>query len=143
MVLESRTRKGSLGEDCAIDTLTVKGYRILARNWRGGRGEVDVLAQDGNVVVAVEVKSRSGCGTGLDPSHWMPSVAQQQRIVRATHAFLRQRPGGLTECRFDVLLVEIEGSTGRVLVHFQGAFDACSWPAKPHPRASVGWKRLR
>ena len=46
MVLESRTRTGDLGEDCAVHRLESMGYRILTQNWRGKRGEVDVIARD-------------------------------------------------------------------------------------------------
>ena len=143
MVLESRTRTGDLGEDCAVHRLESMGYRILTRNWRGKRGEVDVIAQDGDQVVAVEVKTRSGCGTNLDPRHWMPSLAQQRRIVQSLHAFLARHPQHRTSCRFDVMLVRAQGSAARVVNHLKNAFDGSVLLSPSTSRRVKTWKRVR
>ena len=143
MVLESRTRTGDLGEDCAVQQLVSMGYRILARNWRGTRGEVDVIAQDGDLAVAVEVKSRNGCGTDLDPAHWMPSLDQQRRIVASLHAFLARHPRRLQGCRFDVILVRAEGSAARVVNHLKNAFDGSVLLSPSTSRRVKTWKRVR
>ena len=143
MVLESRTRTGDLGEDCAVHRLESMGYRILTRNWRGKRGEVDVIAQDGDQVVAVEVKTRSGCGTNLDPRHWMPSLAQQRRIVQSLHAFLARHPQHRTLCRFDVILVRAQGSAARVVNHLKNAFDGSVLLSPSTSRRVKTWKRVR
>lgn len=50
---------GRAGEARAADYLEERGFRILARNWRGVRGEVDIIADDGEDIVIVEVKARS------------------------------------------------------------------------------------
>ena len=143
MVLESRTRTGDLGEDCAVHRLESMGYRILTRNWRGKRGEVDVIARDDDHVVAVEVKTRSGCGTDLDPRHWMPSLAQQRRIVQSLHAFLARYPQHLASCRFDVMLVRTEGFTAQVEQHLEGAFDGSILVAQTARGRSNRWTRVR
>lgn len=55
------------GEDIVAHYLTGRGVRILARNWRSGRqGELDIIAQDGRTLIAVEVKTRTG-DSGGDP----------------------------------------------------------------------------
>ena len=143
MVLESRTRTGDLGEDCAVHQLRSMGYRILARNWRGKRGEVDVIAQDGDLAVAVEVKSRSGCGTALDAAHWMPSLAQQRRIVQATHDYVRAHQRHLTSCRFDVMLVRVTEHDSRVLQHLMDVFDATALLTPSSPPKTKPWGRVR
>jgi len=51
---------GKKGEDLAADYLRKKGYRILKRNWRSGRNEVDIIADNNEYIVFVEVKTRSG-----------------------------------------------------------------------------------
>lgn len=48
-----------LGEDAACDYLKEKGYRILERNFRKGYGEIDIIAIKGNILVFIEVKTRS------------------------------------------------------------------------------------
>ncbi len=50
---------GRKGEDLAAEYLSSKGYRILERNWRWSRAEADIIAMDGEVLVFVEVKTRT------------------------------------------------------------------------------------
>ena len=50
---------GEAGERLAERFLKKKGYRLVERNWRRKAGEVDLLMQDGEVLVVVEVKSRA------------------------------------------------------------------------------------
>ncbi len=52
------------GEKVAAAHLVEAGWTLLDRNWRGTRGELDVVALDGDVLVAVEVKTRRGTGFG-------------------------------------------------------------------------------
>ena len=49
---------GKWGEDLAADYLQRKGYTIIERDWKSGRRDLDIIAQDGNVIVFVEVKTR-------------------------------------------------------------------------------------
>lgn len=52
---------GERGEQIAASFLTDKGYRIVARNWRSSRhGEIDIIAWQGDTLVFIEVKTRSG-----------------------------------------------------------------------------------
>ena len=55
---------GRYGEKVAAAHLVEAGWTLLDRNWRGTRGELDVVALDGDVLVAVEVKTRRGTGFG-------------------------------------------------------------------------------
>ena len=50
---------GQFGEQAASDYLEQKGYKILDRNWRHGRAEIDIVAMDGVTLVFAEVKTRS------------------------------------------------------------------------------------
>ena len=50
---------GREGEDVAASYLMQNGYRIVARNWRYGPKEIDIVARDGETMVFVEVKTRS------------------------------------------------------------------------------------
>ena len=103
MVLERRAWTGRLGESLVVAELEQQGHRILQRNWRWRRAEVDVISTDGTALVFHEVKCRSGRDTlTLDPMMWWPHVAQQRRLVQAAHAFVRQRPGTPDRLRFDV-----------------------------------------
>ncbi|MFD1721819.1 YraN family protein [Amnibacterium endophyticum] len=55
---------GRRGEQLAVDHLIAAGYRVLDRNWRCREGELDVVALDGDELVVVEVKTRTGLGYG-------------------------------------------------------------------------------
>ena len=57
---DGRKRLGAWGESVAAHSLEAQGYRILDRNWRCARGEIDLIAQAGAELVFVEVKTRTG-----------------------------------------------------------------------------------
>ena len=126
MVLERRPWTGRLGESLVVAELEQRGHRILQRNCRWRRAEVDVISTDGTALVFHEVKSRSGRDTlSLDPMMWWPHVAQQRRLVQAAHGFVRQQPSTPGRLRFDVWLVEsvsAEAASPRTK-HFPDAFD--------------------
>ena len=79
---------GRKGEDEAARFLEARGWKILGRNVRLGRREVDVIATRGQVLVFVEVKSRSGDAWG-DP---LEAITQKKRqeIARAAAGWLRE-----------------------------------------------------
>lgn len=56
---------GRRGEQLALEHVRRRGWTVLATNWRHGRhGELDIVALDGDVLVVIEVKTRSGLGYG-------------------------------------------------------------------------------
>src|SRR5438874_2684714 len=61
----SRQRTGTAGEEAAAAELQAAGYEILRRNYRCADGEVDLIAREGDVIVFVEVKTRSSYTYGL------------------------------------------------------------------------------
>ena len=74
---------GREGERIAVDYLTEKGYRILRRNYRFGRGEIDIIAQDGTELVFVEVKTRRTSAFGEPEEAVTPKKQSQIRTVAA------------------------------------------------------------
>lgn len=95
-------RRGRAAEWCAALWLRLGGYRILARNWRVGAGEIDLVARRGRRLVFVEVKARADQASALEAV----SARQQARIRRAAEAFVAGRPDLATlEQSFDAILV--------------------------------------
>lgn len=67
--MSSNQTLGALGEQYATDHLTGMGWRIIERNWRCPRGEIDIIAHDGHAVVFVEVKTRNTVRAGHPLEH--------------------------------------------------------------------------
>jgi putative endonuclease len=116
-------RFGALGEEAAAELLRKAGYRIVARNHRCSRGEVDVIAEKGDLLVFVEVRTRATAAFG-GPEETV-GTRKQRRVVAAARDYLAQRRGPPKAARFDVIAV-VDGPAGPALTHFENAFDA--WP---------------
>lgn len=95
-------RRGRWAETLCLWSLRLRGYRILARDYRVAVGEVDILARRGGTLVAIEVKAR---GDRASASEAVTS-RQRRRITRAAAHFLSGRPDlARLTLRFDVMLV--------------------------------------
>ena len=94
---------GARGEDLAVAVLRRSGYRILERNFRTPVGEIDVVAEEGDILCFVEVKWRWGTGTG-HPGEAV-TVEKQRRIARAAEWYLARHGGPARPCRFDVVAI--------------------------------------
>ena len=116
-----RQRIGDLGEKAAEKMLAAQGYRIVARKHRCPRGEVDLVAEQGDLLVFVEVRTRASVVFGA-PEETV-DAAKQQRLVRAARDFLARWRGPPRSARFDVVAV-VDEPAGPRLTHFPGAFDA-------------------
>src|SRR5271155_1736069 len=81
-------RAGRSAETLCIWLLRLKGYRILARDWRVPVGEIDILVRRGSVLAAVEVKRR---GTLFDAAAAV-GPRQRRRILRALEAYVTRYP---------------------------------------------------
>lgn len=89
-------------EDTACRFLKQEGYRIIARNWRTKTGEVDIIARDGDILVFVEVKARTGDGFGGPES--AVDLPKQRRLISAALRFMEKTHCDLP-ARFDVVAV--------------------------------------
>ncbi|MGD9675528.1 MAG: YraN family protein [Candidatus Bipolaricaulia bacterium] len=94
---------GRRAEDDACELLRTLGYAIVARNWSFRGGELDIVARDGDTLVFVEVKARSGAGFGGPEA--AVDRAKQRRIATAAKAFLARTEADL-RARFDVVAWE-------------------------------------
>jgi putative endonuclease len=120
-VSTQRKRLGDLGEKAAEELLAKDGYRIVARNHRCRRGEVDLIAEQGELLVFVEVRTRATSLFG-GPEETI-GFSKQKRVVHAARDFLARWRGPPRGARFDVVAV-VDCPGGPRLQHFPGAFDA-------------------
>ncbi|KQU34816.1 MULTISPECIES: YraN family protein [unclassified Rhodococcus (in: high G+C Gram-positive bacteria)] len=118
--MATNAEMGRAGEEAAASYLTTVGLRILDRNWRCRHGEVDIIGVDGDTVVFVEVKTRSGDGYGTPAEAVTPAKAQ--RIHRLAGLWLAERSGPWVPVRFDVVEVVIADGRGPLLSHLRAAF---------------------
>jgi putative endonuclease len=119
--LLEREALGRRGEDLAAHLLRRTGYRILARNWRAGRYEIDLVGIRRGEVVFVEVKTRR---PGPQSASEAVSPAQRRNIGRAAAAWMRKNPGVGSSFRFDLIAVTWPEGHGPRLNYIPGAFDA-------------------
>ncbi len=98
----NNSTRGRLGEDIAVEALRKLGYRILIRNYRFGKAEVDIIAQKDSVLAFVEVKWRSNNLFG-DPQNFV-SKQQQKRLIAAADHYVRSNDLDIN-VRFDVVTI--------------------------------------
>jgi len=97
---------GRWGEGKAARFLQRRGWTVLARNYRFGRREVDLVVRRENVVAFVEVKTRAGRGFGL-PQEAITALKRREIEAVAVHYLART---GLQDVsvRFDALAIEVD-----------------------------------
>jgi putative endonuclease len=114
---ESTHSRGAEGEELAARFLEGSGYRILSRNWRHHRGELDLVARDPDGTIAfVEVKTARGVGAG-DPGEWITPAKQRKLSLLALAWMVRHEATG-RNVRFDAVLLR----SGRPPEHVVDAF---------------------
>jgi ribonuclease HII len=117
-----RSRRGREGEAAAAGHLQAAGWELLGAGFRTRRGEIDLVARDGDCLVFVEVRTWGSEAFG--PAVASVDRSKQQRLRATAEAFLARHPKyGDLDVRFDVLLVR-PGPTGQLLVqhHLRAAF---------------------
>lgn len=117
----------SMGEDYemqAVVWLTAQGMDVLARNFRGKTGEIDIIARDNEHLVFVEVRFRSN--RSFSTAAGSVDKRKQHRIMRTAQLFLQRHPDlAQLPCRFDVIAFEPRQSGNRLEIRWiPGAFTA-------------------
>ncbi len=115
-----RQRLGREGEAAAEVALRRAGQRILDRRFRCRQGEIDLVAEDGDVVVFIEVKTRRGTAYGSPAEAVTPR--KRRRMVLAAWSYLAARGLHDRPCRFDVVEIVGEPGKGAALRHIRDAF---------------------
>ncbi|MCD4697245.1 MAG: YraN family protein [Bacteroidales bacterium] len=109
---------GKKGEELAARYLTEKGYRILEKNWRFGKDEIDIIAKHNDTIVIVEVKTRSTDFFG-DPEDAVTD-RKQQFLIRAAEEYVIQNKID-EELRFDIISIIIKNEK-QTIRHIEDAF---------------------
>lgn len=110
----NKHQKGRLGEDLAAHFLEGKGYRIIERNYRYDRGEIDIVAQDGNDLVFVEVKLRETEAFGSPEESITPFKEEQLKKVAEGYLFEHNLED--QSCRFDVVAIVLADGKPKIRI---------------------------
>ncbi len=116
----SHLRLGAQGEQVAEDYLSKRGMKLLVRNFRAGRGEIDLIMREKQCLIFIEVKTRSS-------EEWSrPAAAvnaQKRKILsRTALAYLALLNNPSIPFRFDIVEVLMEERTVREIRHLPNAF---------------------
>lgn len=118
-----RRLRGRAGEDAAAEALAARGYRVLVRNIRLGRGEIDLVCEHDGDIVFVEVKARRGAGFGT-PAEAV-TLRKQRALLSLAARYLVRTGRAERTCRFDVVEVWLAAGDRPVRVHvLRDAFRA-------------------
>lgn len=112
---------GKKAEDLAVDYLQKNGYKILVRNFRFQKAEIDIIAEKNNLIVVVEVKARS------TDAFMLPQEAvtktKIKSIVSAANHYLEEFNKN-QEVRFDIISVLPDEKNNLIIEHIKDAFEA-------------------
>jgi putative endonuclease len=112
----STRSKGTEGENLAVQFLEEKGYSILERNYRFDRGEIDLVARDGQELVFVEVKARHSQEYGAPEESVTP--AKEAQLKKVAEGYLYEHNIESQSCRFDVVTITYQrGAPVLRLIH--------------------------
>ena len=121
-----KKRLGDHGEDIAARYLKKKGYRIIARNFRGRLGEIDIIAEQDSCLVFVEVKTRSAMGFG-SPLESV-TLQKQRQLSKVAMEYISGHDWHDRAARFDVVGIRLpeDGNYPDAAIELlQNAFDLC------------------
>lgn len=110
---------GIKGEQIASDFLIKKGYSIVSRNWRSGKKEIDIIAQKDDLLVIVEIKTRSRMDFGFPEE--AVNKKKQGHLKTAAEMFVNEHTQ-YRNVRFDIISIHLEGEHVKEIMHFEEAF---------------------
>lgn len=120
MSLKRRTL-GKSGEQLAARFLRKKRYRILEMNYRTSRGEIDIIARSGQVLVFTEVKTRKS--DFLESPLAAVTIKKQRQISMVAQEYLNCNNLFDSEARFDVIAINLKDDGRPHIEHIENAFD--------------------
>ena len=110
---------GNIGENRAVDYLLTKEYVNRHRNWMSGKKEIDIVAQKDNMLIIIEVKTRST--EFFEHPKEAITKSKIKNLVQAAEDYIFEFDIML-ETRFDVVSVIPKGDTDFVIEHIEDAF---------------------
>ncbi len=101
----TRTKLGTQGEAVAAAHLEAQGMSIVGRNFRTRYGEVDLIAQDGDSLVFVEVKTRRSGAYGTPEESVTPR--KRERLAKTAQRYLQEQGREQSAWRLDLIAITL------------------------------------
>ncbi len=117
--MSKHSKIGIKGEQIGAEFLLNKGYNILHKNWRSGKKEVDIVAFKDDILVIVEIKTRSKSIISY-PEEAVTRKKQEFLRIAATD-YTAQFPQYIN-VRFDIISIILDKDIVKEIVHFEEAF---------------------
>jgi len=117
--MTNKRSEGKRGEEIACKALKEKGYRILDKNFSCRLGELDIVAEDNDVVCFIEVKARSSEDYGLPEeavTHW-----KKRKLLNTAFIYIEKKKIKDRDMRFDIISVDLKTREAIIL---KDAFEA-------------------
>jgi len=106
MEQKSKRKFGNEGEEIAVNYLIENGYNIRKKNFKFGNvGEIDIIAEDGDYLCFIEVKTRTNLNYGHPLESITPSKIKAAR--KAAEGYIHINKLYNRDCRFDAIAIEI------------------------------------
>ncbi len=111
--MNSKKTLGQRGEEIACKALEKQGYRILDKNFSCKFGELDIVAEDDEVICFIEVKARSSEDYGLPEeavTHW-----KKKKLLIVAHIYIEKKKIKDRDMRFDIVSVNLNTHETRII----------------------------
>lgn len=117
--MKATNRKiGYLSEQLAITALQQKGFQILESNFQNRFGEIDIIARDKNILVFVEVKSKTGLTFGTPEE--MINARKLKKVQNMAAIYMK---GQIQPCRIDVVAIVLSADNKLLrLTHYENVY---------------------
>lgn len=110
-------RVGAWGEETAVRYVTKRGYEVIARNVRTPYGEIDIIAQRGDIVIFIEVKTLTSSKNFL-PEHQI-TARKREHMLHAAQYYAAEH--AIDRWQIDVIAIEGKPQNEPVVTHFESA----------------------
>ncbi len=110
---------GIQGEQFAVEYLTSNGVKILETNWKAGNNEIDIIASENNILLIIEVKTRSS--DYFIAPYASVNKTKQNILIRAANLYILKN-NWKGETRFDIISIVIENNSPPKIEHIKDAF---------------------
>ncbi len=112
--------KGKCGENIAAKYLKNHGYKIVERNYYCKFGEIDVIALNEDMLVFIEIKTRSSRKT--IPPEFTVTKPKQNKIKKTARHYIGKHSILNRDCRFDIVAITLENGEPSVIL-YKNAFN--------------------